>query len=70
MVATAPRTTKMTTMATERWAPSSMMMAMALWATTYDEGCVRCNIPDIIKKKEEDRGNRAGGGRGRAIMTV
>jgi len=47
-----------------------MMMGMALWATTYDEGCVRCNIPDIVKKKEEDRGNRAGGGRGRAIVTV
>lgn len=69
MVAMAPWTTTITTMATEQWAKTSMMMATALRATTYDKGCVRCNVPDIIKKKEEDRGNRDGGGRGGAIVT-
>jgi len=36
----------------------------------YNKGCARCNIPDIIKQKEEDRGNREGGDRGGAIATA
>ena len=36
----------------------------------YDEGCGRCNIPNILNKKEEDRGNREGGDKGGTIATV